>query len=56
MVRKSNIDLKLEHKMPIFVDEYYAIKITIDNKEDSSIENIRFSFYWPDISLRIFFN
>lgn len=41
MAKKSNVELKLSHKMPIFVDEYYAIKLTIDNKEDSAIENLR---------------
>lgn len=41
MAKKSNIELKLEHKMPIFVDEYYAIKLTIENKEENAIENIR---------------
>ena len=41
VAKKSNIEIKLEHKMPIFVDEYYAIKLTIENKEDSAIENLR---------------
>jgi hypothetical protein len=38
--RQPNIQLKLEHSMPIFVDEYYAIRVAIENKEDSPIENI----------------
>ena len=31
--------------MPIFVDEYYAIKLTIENNEENSIENIWFVFW-----------
>lgn len=42
MAKKSNIELNLEHKMPIFVDEYYAIKLTIENKEESAIENLKY--------------
>lgn len=38
--RKAKIELKLEHKIPIFVDEYYAIKITIENKEENAIDNL----------------
>ena len=45
MARKSKIKVKLEHKMPIFVDEYYAIKLTIENNEENSIENIWFVFW-----------
>ncbi len=26
--------------MPIFVDEFYAIKLTIENKEENPIENL----------------
>ena len=40
VARKSNIELKLEHRMPIFVDEFYAIKLTIDNLEENPIENL----------------
>ena len=36
--------------MPIFVDEYYAIKITIENKEDNSIENISLSTEFQPMS------
>jgi len=38
--RKAKIELKLEHKMPIFIDEYYAIKLTIENREDNTIDNL----------------
>ena len=44
VAKKSNVELKLSHKMPIFVDEYYAIKLIIDNKEESAIENLRLDF------------
>ena len=40
MSRKANVELKLEHKMPIFIEEYYAIKLTIENLEENTIENI----------------
>jgi len=40
VTRKSNIELKLEHNMPIFVDEYYAVRLTINNLEDNPIENL----------------
>lgn len=40
VARKSNIELKLEHRMPIFVDEYYAMKLTIDNLEENTIEDL----------------
>lgn len=39
--KKSKIELKLEHKLPIFVDEFYAVKLTIDNQEDKVIEDLR---------------
>ncbi len=40
VTRKSNIELKLEHKMPIFVDEYYAVRLSIENLEENPIENV----------------
>jgi hypothetical protein len=40
--------------MPILVDEYYAIKLTIENNEENSIGNIWFVFEKIEISL--FFN
>ena len=40
MSRKAKIELKLEHRMPIFVDEYYAIRLTIENREETKIDNL----------------
>jgi hypothetical protein len=36
--------------MPIFVDEFYAIKLTIENKEENSIENLSLTAEFQTIS------
>ncbi len=36
--------------MPIFVDEYYAIKLTIENKEENSIENLYLTTEFQNIN------
>jgi hypothetical protein len=33
----------LEHKGPILVDEFYAIKLTVVNQEENAIENVNLS-------------
>ncbi|CAF0724301.1 unnamed protein product [Brachionus calyciflorus] len=41
--RKSKIELVLEHKQPVIVNECYPIKLTIVNKEETTIENLSLS-------------
>ena len=53
--RKPNINVKLEHKMPILLDEYYALKLTIVNNEENSIGNIWFVFEKNETSLVVIF-
>lgn len=50
VARKSNIELKLEHNTPIFVDEYYPIRLTVENKEEKVIENLKLSVELQPIS------
>jgi hypothetical protein len=37
--------------MPIFVNEFYAIKLTIENKEESLIENLTLTAEFQNINL-----
>ena len=39
--RKAKIEINLDHKQPIIVNEYYQVKVTILNNEESVIENLR---------------
>lgn len=36
--------------MPIFIDEFYAIKLTIENKEENSIENLSLTAEFQTVS------
>ena len=41
--RKAYIEIKLEHKTPILIDELYVVKLTIENKEENLIKNLSLS-------------
>ncbi len=41
ITRMANIDIKLDHEMPVLVNEYYKIKVTIINNESFKINDIK---------------
>ena len=44
ITRDALVDIKLEHDEPILIKEFYPIRLKIVNKEEFSINNLKYLF------------
>ena len=45
VARRANIELAFDHRGPMFVDELYAVRVNIANKENARIDNVTYELF-----------